>query len=250
MLLFFSYFGSRRMQTPPHTTLMSGPLLGPVYPTFPIGDSSPLMSQHPQCRVARACASPMMHSPVVRAGTSSDKVGKMLVDFYRRYKPEREARVPAIVAEFVRRGGGNSELAALNEELRQVLTRTLMQLEHAFALQGGGLVVTANACSLISFLWILLLHALACACKSTCSPAPFGFHKDAAHVDTPQVYGKDLQDVQQDLNGTKFRASGRKPPSVFESRVCGQVRCSSNKLRVSYCNHCAALWPGQSETYS
>lgn len=63
-----------------------------------------------------------MHSPSapVPASVRVSKVEKMLIDFYRLYKPERETRVPTIVAEFVRRGGGDSELAALNEELRQV----------------------------------------------------------------------------------------------------------------------------------
>jgi hypothetical protein len=51
---------------------------------------------------------------------AAHRIEKRLAAFYRLYYPQREARVPVIVAEFVRRGGGDAELAALNEELRQV----------------------------------------------------------------------------------------------------------------------------------
>jgi len=44
-----------------------------------------------------------------------------LTEFFRQHKPDRVARVPVIVGEFVKNGGGAKELQHLNEDLRKVL---------------------------------------------------------------------------------------------------------------------------------
>ena len=46
---------------------------------------------------------------------------RRLADFYRHHNPDRVVKVPAIMAEFARRGGGAEELKNLNDELLEVL---------------------------------------------------------------------------------------------------------------------------------
>jgi len=45
---------------------------------------------------------------------------QQLSNFYRVYNPQHVGKVPAIVSDFVKRGGGVTELIELNSELRQV----------------------------------------------------------------------------------------------------------------------------------
>jgi len=89
-------------------------------PAAPLHAAAGMPHRQPPSPSARTRPSPR-HATA--ASVAAHRIEKRLAAFYRLYYPQREARVPVIVAEFVRRGGGDAELAALNEELRQVCCR-------------------------------------------------------------------------------------------------------------------------------